>query len=324
MHALVYLFMQTGFRVGNVRGRGTAVYEALRLQECKVSFTQLLASIDVPKVQQQAPNYFSHSNNAEESIRLFVSPSGNDKNPGTSISAPLRTLTRARDVLRELRRSHGDRETTTTANQTAFVYLREGTYFLGVSGALVLDHRDSHVEYSAWQSERVRISGAVPLTLHLEAVPTDATVSVPVGTCRATITLPAGVGKLDTVDTLFDLTDDSNANLILAREPNGNAYTDLQPTGYALANGNINGTLYDPPTGVHIEIDHPERNSSVYPVWGKDFDPRGAAVWYCAVLCGPEWQSLVLYDRFCVVLHGLLWDCVILHGIVCVRPALLD
>ena len=92
-----------------------------------------------------------------QSAVLYVSPAGNDGNPGSE-DRPLRTLERARDRVRLMNRNM-------TADIT--VYLEEGTYRL--ARPLMLDARDSgfrghSVTYMALNGKRVVISGGVAVT----------------------------------------------------------------------------------------------------------------------------------------------------------------
>jgi hypothetical protein len=90
---------------------------------------------------------------------------------------------------------------------------------------------------------------------------------------RACVCMCARVCVL-TSYALFDGT--TGRRLTSAREPNGDAETMMQPTGWALALGNMNGSLTPPGDFTHVEVDKPGRNSSVFPVFGRDHDPRAA------------------------------------------------
>ena len=70
--------------------------------------------------------------------------------------------------------------------------------------------------------------------------------------------------------------------LVWAREPNGNSDYDVQPDGYATANGTIPGGRTWPKTtgSLHLSLKTPARNSTVYPWFGEDRDPRGNGNWY--------------------------------------------
>jgi hypothetical protein len=88
---------------------------------------------------------------------LYVSPTGNDSNPGT-IAQPLRTVGKARDLVRGM-----------TANMTAdiTVYLRAGTY--PQTSTLAFSNLDSgqnghYVKYLAYTGEQPIITGGQPIT----------------------------------------------------------------------------------------------------------------------------------------------------------------
>jgi hypothetical protein len=88
---------------------------------------------------------------------LYLSPSGDDANPGT-LDAPLRTISRAQAIVRDI-----------NANMAGdiYVYLRGGTYTTGET--LVFTSQDSgsngyRVIYQAYPNEKPVISGGVPVT----------------------------------------------------------------------------------------------------------------------------------------------------------------
>ena len=88
---------------------------------------------------------------------LYVAPNGDDANPGT-LAQPLKTLARARDIVRGI-----------TANMSGdiTVYLRGGTY--PQSSTLAFGNADSgkngfYVKYMAYQNERPIITGGRPIT----------------------------------------------------------------------------------------------------------------------------------------------------------------
>jgi len=92
------------------------------------------------------------SEGAATGEQLYVAPDGNDANPGT-FTQPLRTLARARDLVRT-------KNTAMTGDIT--VYLRGGTYVQTTT--LELGNPDSgsggfYVKYSAYPGERPIISG---------------------------------------------------------------------------------------------------------------------------------------------------------------------
>ena len=88
---------------------------------------------------------------------LYVSPTGNDANPGT-MAQPLRTVGKARDLVRGM-----------TAGMTAdiTVYLRGGTY--QQTSTLAFSNADSgqnghYVKYLAYTGEQPIITGGAPIT----------------------------------------------------------------------------------------------------------------------------------------------------------------
>ncbi len=91
---------------------------------------------------------------------FYVSPAGNDKNPGTP-DKPFRTLEPARDRVRSLRAEGG------IANgDTATIWLRRGTYALVRTfelGKADAGTPDAPLVISAYGNETVRLSGGVPL-----------------------------------------------------------------------------------------------------------------------------------------------------------------
>jgi hypothetical protein len=94
--------------------------------------------VATPVRSQQAPYY--------------VSPSGNDKNPGTE-SLPFRTLTKARGTVRTVNKSMA---------QDIVVYLRGGTYPIGQT--LLFDETDSgnnghNIIYKSYPGEKAAICG---------------------------------------------------------------------------------------------------------------------------------------------------------------------
>lgn len=84
--------------------------------------------------------------------KLFVSPTGNDANPGTQDS-PVASIARARDILR-VQRNNGKRVETT-------IYLRGGMYALASSLSLTAD--DAKSTYRSFPGEQATIIGGVPL-----------------------------------------------------------------------------------------------------------------------------------------------------------------
>ncbi|HEX7671612.1 MAG TPA: hypothetical protein VF395_18590, partial [Polyangiaceae bacterium] len=87
---------------------------------------------------------------------LYVAPSGNDANPGT-LAAPVRTVARARDLVRARN---------SAMMQDITVYLRGGTYPL--TSTLTFSNADSgtnghYVKYVAYSGERPLLTGGQPI-----------------------------------------------------------------------------------------------------------------------------------------------------------------
>lgn len=77
--------------------------------------------------------FFSSCN--VQAVDLYVSPDGHDANPGTK-TAPLQTIERARDAVREVKRQ--------TPEKPIRVYLKGGRYFL--ENSVLFTHEDSGAE----------------------------------------------------------------------------------------------------------------------------------------------------------------------------------
>ena len=93
--------------------------------------------------------------NAMAASEFFVSPSGDDANPGT-LQRPFATLARAQRAAR-------------AAPRPVMVYVRGGIYYLDrtlVFTAADSGKPDAAVTYRAYENERAVISGAFPLKLH--------------------------------------------------------------------------------------------------------------------------------------------------------------
>lgn len=88
---------------------------------------------------------------------FFVSPFGNDNNPGT-IEAPFGTIQKARDAVRKA---------SSDIDGDIIVYLQGGTY--QIDEPILFDHRDSgkvghRIIYQAYRDEKPVISGGVSIT----------------------------------------------------------------------------------------------------------------------------------------------------------------
>ncbi len=88
---------------------------------------------------------------------VYVAPDGDDANPGT-IGAPVRTLERARNIVRDL---------TSDMSADLIVYLRGGTYPLSetLSFTTLDSGRNGHfVKYMAYEGERPVLTGGQPVS----------------------------------------------------------------------------------------------------------------------------------------------------------------
>ncbi|WP_123747146.1 RICIN domain-containing protein [Saccharothrix texasensis] len=120
--------------------------------------TRSLVAIAVFVSAALLPSFADHFQaSAATQATYYVAPDGNDANPGT-ITAPFKTVQRARDVVR-----------TTNASMTGdiYVYLRGGNY--PVSSTIEFAPGDSgtnghRVVYSAYQNETPVLSGGVQVT----------------------------------------------------------------------------------------------------------------------------------------------------------------
>ena len=218
----------------------------------------------------------------EQEIRLYVDPSsGNDENPGT-LAYPLKTIPSALAASRRIR--------PIASTDTVTIVLRAGRYFLGTP--LRLDSRDNGLAIVAYPKESPVLSGGDPLSLRLLQTPENPSVYAAKLPPRSIQHQRGEVASDDGVDArMYNFTmlfldrsdrDEDDVRLVWAREPNGHPERDLQPRGYATANGTDSGTWPDPSGAVHVVIGKNEgdcRNSTIYPWHGEDLDPRGGGNW---------------------------------------------
>ena len=97
---------------------------------------------------------------SDEPIMVYVSPNGDDANPGT-LEQPVKTLEGARDLVRELK---ADR----TSVPAVTVYLRGGNYVLSQTFALTTEDSgtaEAPVTYRAYPGEEVVITGSAPYSM---------------------------------------------------------------------------------------------------------------------------------------------------------------
>jgi hypothetical protein len=112
-----------------------------------------------------------------DATRFYVSPSGDDSNPGT-LAAPFATLARARDAVRDVKATEG------LPAGGLVVALRDGVYELAEPFVLSAEdsgETDAPIWYAAYSGETARVTGSAAL---------DATAAVP---------LPAGSPARDRV-----------------------------------------------------------------------------------------------------------------------------
>ena len=88
---------------------------------------------------------------------LIVSPDGDDSNPGT-VDAPIRTLARAKELLRSL-----------TTDEAVTVWFREGTYTISETVNFTSADKDN-VLYRSYPAEKVVFSGSKTITGWTETV----------------------------------------------------------------------------------------------------------------------------------------------------------
>lgn len=224
------------------------VYDALQLGGCPGTGVRMAAAARHPQsLRSLSANVYADADK------------GDDLADGSSPERAVRSLETARALARSL--SAGGAVSVT-------VSLR-GTFFAR-GGPLVLGAGDNNV---TWRGPAI-ISGGIPLS--------DLEWSPAAGFSAHVLeaALPPGV-PTSGVFSLFDGI--SGRRLTAAREPNGDSETMMQPAGWALARGNINGSLVPPGDFAHIEVAAPGRNNSVFSVFGRDFDPRNVPdgyVWY--------------------------------------------
>jgi hypothetical protein len=108
----------------------------------------------------------------------------------------------------------------------------------------------------------------------------------------------------------------AGARLPWAREPNGDIERDLQPQGYAASAGPSSSRSVPAAEGaLPAIISSPRRNNSVYPIFGRDFDPRDRG--RSGEVVGWQWRHVGgtanrFGDRTCffngTVPTGLKWN----------------
>ena len=264
------------------------IADALRLQECplddtltkagnesdrnassnKIDATQILRG---RRTLKYSSGETSNDENTEETtIHLFVDPkNGRDGASGTEVD-PLQTISFAIDCSRTLR-SYQAYE-----NAKIFLLLKGGRHYL--TEPLRLDSRDSNLSIQPFGRDKTELSGGDKLSLNLSQTKENPSVYF--------AKLPKGHSDYNFTMLFLDRSKfgQDDVRLVWAREPNGHPERDLQPDGYARANGA--SAKHWPESGdgsVHFVIGKDdgtaERNSTVYPWHGEDKDPRGGGNW---------------------------------------------
>ena len=240
----------------------SAIYAALRLGEC---------GHPTPVEQRPVVHFKSPcSFDKPAALKFHVSPDdGSDLDGDGTATAPFATLHRARDA----------RAAAQNKLEAADIVLHAGTHRL--AKPLLLSAADSHTRFVACERGTAIVSGASSMTLTFSR-----------GTDTNVWHAPTPK-SLTNVEQLFLVpspdVDAVGQRLVWAREPNGNAETDLQPIGYALAQDNPLGAA-KPPAGAGawraIRTDKPKRNSTSFPGFGFDRDPRRPGTGYIALHTG--------------------------------------
>ena len=249
----------------------THVYDALRLDQCLPNKKEKLRNFEsasplLPLRHGRVLGKKFATGSKREHGKIFVDASiGNDGADGT-IDRPLRTIIAARDSARA-----------STLNGTHMVprtiLLRGGRHYL--KETLDLDARDDGITICAYGNEKVIISGGDRLQLVFRPTTENP---------RIYNSNLSGFPQDFNFTLLLKVNqeEDDDERLVWAREPNGHPERDLQPDGYAFAAGPGSAGQWPAPSdsGIHIVVREPRRNSTVYPIFGEDFDPRGGGNWY--------------------------------------------
>ena len=270
----------------------------------------------VKRLQQETST--NNNNNSGKHVFLFVDPEHGDDDDGASgnIVRPFRTIDAALAMTRR-NRNDGDDDFDRTLSSFTIV-LRGGRYYL--EETIDLDSQDQNLTILAYPNETPLLSGGDPLSLTMRPTlenPNIYSAKLPPRRDeRKTYTNHDGNGNTNSnvdgnVDgndnggarqslplynftTLFldgtgtskeENNDNDDIRLVWAREPNGHPERDLQPDGYARANGTTSGTWPDASGAIHFAVGKDKqdgggaRNSTVYPWYGEDLDPRGGGNW---------------------------------------------
>ena len=188
---------------------------------------------------------------------------GNDNNSGSK-QAPFQHIKTAKNNIKLLQSNNND-------IIQFIVYIRAGTYY---EGSFSFNNDDNGLSsqypiiYTSYNSEQVIISGGKQISfVHFERINTSNS-----NTMIAKLNISNNECNMDIFDQLFINT---THRLIRARSPNGNPEIDIQPKGYGYSINGYNGQQPYPNNGIYISIVTPSRNSTIYPYFGSDNDPRG-------------------------------------------------
>eukprot|EP01047_Picozoa_sp_COSAG01_P028165 COSAG01_NODE_1883_length_8988_cov_67.877264_12_plen_535_part_00 len=239
----------------------SSVHDALQLTTaCGIEF-------EPPPLFRGFPSSpLSLSRSADSLTTLHVSTTGNDKTGDGSQTKPFASLRAARDHARAKNDGPAGQTVTTIA-------VASGRY--EVDSELSLGPEDNGLTIEG--EVGTVLSGGVALRLLLQPVSPSrrSALGFPPGTMQAQ--LPPGTPRFSVLyeDTAPATRPQDGHRLPWAREPNGDVENDLQPSHLARARGegstpsgpSVNGSMYS-------IVDTPRRNNSVYPIWGRDYDPR--------------------------------------------------
>lgn len=114
---------------------------------------------EFPEVTEHVQTAFNEGEFIMGSNDLVVAPDGDDSNPG-SVDAPLKTLERAKEILKAKKASN---------SETATVWFREGTYIIKDTVEFTSADK-SNVLYRSYPDEKVSFSGAKEISGWSETV----------------------------------------------------------------------------------------------------------------------------------------------------------
>jgi len=228
-----------------------------------------------------------HKNNNNILI-YYVDPRiGDNTSSGRSINTPVRTIHKAQTLARRSSASSSSSSSSTTSHpptnkyKSTTIVLRGGRHIL--QKPLVLDARDNGLTIQSYRNETVIVSGGDVLRLGMRPTAWNARIYGGKLPRDRVYNFTMLFRSNDTTKT--NTNNNSNRNnddirLVWAREPNGQPEQNLQPDGYAHANGTGTAHHWPNTTGsIHLTIQNPQRNSTIYPYFGEDLDPRGNGNW---------------------------------------------